>query len=229
MANLKRISPEYFLLVFISCFCRVSPDRLAYFFLFSRLIWQLISRVCVRAHRSRQKLIENEPRSSLSVFSDKTQGVVFIFLFLSLSYSCVIRIMQSSTNNHYLPEEFNGNFFDDQHQQDEQLFYPSDPVMDDAQDEPDDINEHHLRGAFKGTWRWRQRTCVELDSLGKESGLAGLEIKGRVRTLSPVLFYQIHTRYLIMCNNQLKNLPAGLHSREKLRSNQILLLSCRNW
>ena len=61
--------------------------------------------------------------------------------------------MQSSTNNHYLPEEFNENFFYDQHQQDEQLFYPSDPIMDDAQDEPEDINEHYLRGTFKGTQR----------------------------------------------------------------------------
>ena len=45
------------------------------------------------------------------------------------------------------------------------------------------------------------------------NGLAGLEIRGRVRTLSPVLFYQTNTRYLIMNNNQLKNLPAGQCSR----------------
>jgi hypothetical protein len=45
--------------------------------------------------------------------------------------------------------------------------------------------------------------------IGMANGLAGLEIRGKVRTLSPVLFYQTNTRYLIMNNNQLKNLPAG--------------------
>jgi hypothetical protein len=43
-----------------------------------------------------------------------------------------------------------------------------------------------------------------------ESGCAGLEIKGKVRTLSPVLFYQTNTRYLMMNNNELKYLPAGI-------------------
>ncbi len=45
--------------------------------------------------------------------------------------------------------------------------------------------------------------------LAIENGLAGLEIKGKVRTLSPVLFYQTNTRYLIMSNNELKYLPSG--------------------
>jgi hypothetical protein len=42
-----------------------------------------------------------------------------------------------------------------------------------------------------------------------KSGFTGLEIKGKVRTLSPVLFYQINIRYLMMSNNELKYLPAG--------------------
>jgi len=45
-----------------------------------------------------------------------------------------------------------------------------------------------------------------------QSGLTGLEIKGKVRTLSPVLFYQTNTRYLIMSNNELKSLPAGKYN-----------------
>ena len=57
--------------------------------------------------------------------------------------------------------------------------------------------------------------------------MAGLEIKGSVRTLSPVLFYQTNTRYLIMCNNQLKNLPAGKNIDQ--RSKRISIHSFRNW
>ena len=54
--------------------------------------------------------------------------------------------------------------------------------------------------------------------VGMETGLAGLEIKGRVRTLSPVLFYQTNTRYLIISNNELKHLPAGENRRRSLCS-----------
>ncbi len=42
-----------------------------------------------------------------------------------------------------------------------------------------------------------------------KNGFTGLEIKGKVRTLSPVLFNQINIRYLMMSNNELKYLPAG--------------------
>ena len=42
-----------------------------------------------------------------------------------------------------------------------------------------------------------------------ENGVEGLQIKGNVRTLSPVLFYLTNTRYLIMSNNELKYLPVG--------------------
>jgi hypothetical protein len=89
--------------------------------------------------------------------------------------------MQSSTNNHYLPEEFNDKFFynnDDKH-----LFFQSKSEED----------ENYIRGTINDI----------------ENGLTGLEIKGKVRTLSPVLFYQTNTRYLIMSNNELKYLPAG--------------------
>ncbi|CAF3943316.1 unnamed protein product [Rotaria sp. Silwood1] len=98
--------------------------------------------------------------------------------------------MQSSTNNHYLPDEFNDNFFYNDNHENKHLFLQSQPIINDQQEEEED--EYYLRGPINGM----------------ETGLAGLEIKGKVRTLSPVLFYQTNTRYLIMSNNELKYLPA---------------------
>jgi hypothetical protein len=98
--------------------------------------------------------------------------------------------MQSSTNNHYLPEEFNDSFFyNTNNHEDKHLFFQSQPIINDQEED----DENYLRETINGM----------------ESGLTGLEIKGKVRTLSPVLFYQTNTRYLIMSNNELKYLPAG--------------------
>ncbi len=87
--------------------------------------------------------------------------------------------MQSSTNNHFLSEDFIDN-----------LFLQSKTMIN---DQDDDEEENYFRGTINKI----------------ENGLTGLEIKGNVRTLSPVLFYQTNTRYLMMSHNELKYLPAG--------------------
>jgi hypothetical protein len=68
------------------------------------------------------------------------------------------------------------------------LFLQSDSMFNDQEE------ENYFRGRIN-----------EIET----GGLTGLEIKGKVRTLSPVLFYQTNTRYLIMSNNELKYLPPG--------------------
>jgi len=78
--------------------------------------------------------------------------------------------MQSSTNNHYLSEEFNDHFF---------------------------YNHNNKNLVFQTQSEEDENYCREGIN-GIENGLIGLEIKGKVRTLSPVLFYQTNTRYLIM-------------------------------
>ncbi|UJR27755.1 hypothetical protein I4U23_009028 [Adineta vaga] len=102
--------------------------------------------------------------------------------------------MQSSTTNHYLTEDSNENYFYDdneENQEDKQFLFQSHAML----------NEHEEEKNY---------TLETINGLGKKNmknGLTGLEIKGRVRTLSPVLFYQTNTQYLIMCNNELKYLP----------------------
>lgn len=91
--------------------------------------------------------------------------------------------MQSSTTDHYLSEQM----ADDHHH----FFFQSEPMID------DDVEEEIEENFFPETVN------------RVETGLSGLQIKGKVRTLSPVLFYQTNTRYLIISNNQLKSLPAG--------------------
>lgn len=94
--------------------------------------------------------------------------------------------MQSSTANHYFTEDLSDN-----------LFY-------------EDEEENYSRGNVNGDYeiesniKWNSRFPI-----GMKNGLTGLEIKGRVRTLSPVLFGQTNTQYLIMSNNELKYLPPG--------------------
>ncbi|CAF0794420.1 unnamed protein product [Adineta ricciae] len=89
--------------------------------------------------------------------------------------------MQSSTANHYFTEDLNDSLFyeDDDNQQSQLIFNEHEE------------EENYPRGNVNGT----------------KNGLTGLEIKGRVRTLSPVLFCQTNTQYLIMSNNELKYLP----------------------
>jgi len=108
--------------------------------------------------------------------------------------------MQSSTHHHhrhYFTDEFNENLLFQQ-PSDDQLFFSSDPVneqFDNDDDYPvEDVDVNDFPETFNGM----------------ETGLAGLQIKGKVRTLSPVLFYQTNTRYLIMSHNQLKSLPAEI-------------------
>jgi hypothetical protein len=104
--------------------------------------------------------------------------------------------MHSSTNNHYLSEEFHDKFF--VNDEDKHLLIQS--------HEEDDGND--IRGT-KNSNNQKLKIFYLYLFIEMESGLAGLEIKGNVRTLSPVLFYQTNTRYLIMSNNELKYLPAG--------------------
>ena len=122
--------------------------------------------------------------------------------------------MQSSSTQHYFAEEFNENFLFDRHPN-EQLFFPSEPIFDQYENEeeipPEETDMNDIPDTFYGTKTIDERKGQIDLSIGIESGLAGLQIKGKVRTLSPVLFYQTNTRYLIMCNNQLKALPAGLN------------------
>ena len=74
----------------------------------------------------------------------------------------------------------------------EHLFLQSDSMFNDQEEVE---AENYVRGKI-----------TEIQT----NGLTGLEIKGKVRTLSPVLFYQTNTRYLIMSNNELKYLPAEI-------------------
>jgi hypothetical protein len=87
------------------------------------------------------------------------------------------------------------------------LFLQSDSMFNDQEEE-----ENYFRGRIN-----------EIES----RGLTGLEIKGKVRTLSPVLFYQTNTRYLIMSNNELKYLPAGKSLKSKF--DEIENIYFRNW
>ena len=92
--------------------------------------------------------------------------------------------MQSSTTNSYLSGDM----------PDEHFFFKS--IVDHVDDEDDDeevIEENYF-----------PRTVNRM-----KTGVEGLEINGKVRTLSPVLFYLTNTRYLIIRNNELKYLPAG--------------------
>ena len=96
--------------------------------------------------------------------------------------------MQSSTTDHYLSEQMADHHF----------FFQSEPMID------DDVEEEIEENFFPET----------VNRIETGLAVAGLQIKGKVRTLSPVLFYQTNTRYLIISNNQLKSLPAG--SKENL-------------
>lgn len=107
--------------------------------------------------------------------------------------------MQSSTTDPYLSEQMANHHF----------FFQSEPIID------DDVEEEIEQSFFPETVK------------RIETGLAGLQIKGKVRTLSPVLFYQTNTRYLIISNNQLKSLPAGLKRNTSRRDWNCF--SCRNW
>ncbi|CAF1145097.1 unnamed protein product [Rotaria magnacalcarata] len=100
--------------------------------------------------------------------------------------------MQSSTYNQYLPDEFNDNFFYNDDNDNKKLFLQSQSMIN-GQTEEEKV-EYDSRGPINGI----------------KTGLAGLEIKGKVRTLSPVLFHQTNTQYLIMSNNELKYLPAEI-------------------
>ena len=63
-------------------------------------------------------------------------------------------MMQSSTNNHYLPAEFNENFFyESTTHPDEDLFFQSDPIHLDYHGEVEkdpEVNEKFSRGTFNG-------------------------------------------------------------------------------
>ncbi len=49
--------------------------------------------------------------------------------------------MQSSTNNHYLPEEFNDNFFNNYDYEDKNVFVQSQPIINDQEKD-----ENYLHG-----------------------------------------------------------------------------------
>ncbi|CAF0887275.1 unnamed protein product [Adineta steineri] len=102
--------------------------------------------------------------------------------------------MQSSTNNHYMPEDFDDIFYYNNDQEDKNLLFESQSILNDEDE------EEEIENCFRET-----KNVVK-------SGLAGLEIKGNVRTLSPVLFSQTNTQYLVMRNNELKYLPAEINN-----------------
>lgn len=56
--------------------------------------------------------------------------------------------MQSSTNNHYLPDEFNDNFFYNDDNENKHLFFQSQPIINDQQEEEDD--DYYLRSPING-------------------------------------------------------------------------------
>lgn len=110
--------------------------------------------------------------------------------------------MQSSTTNPYLSGDM----------PDEHFFFES--IMNHVGDDEDDDDEEEEEIEEN----YFPRTVNRM-----KTGVEGLEINGKVRTLSPVLFYLTNTRYLIIRNNELKYIPAGKKSRKKFQFERNIL------
>ena len=128
---------------------------------------------------------------SLAIFLDKNFRRLNADT-VSIDYELRLPMQSSTTTNAYLSGDM----------PDEHFFFESESIIDhvDDEEEEEEIEENYF-----------PRTVNRMQS----SGVAGLQIKGKVRTLSPVLFYLTNTRYLIISNNELKYLPAGEKKNEK--------------